>query len=78
MSKLKLTKSTTLKGEVTINNTIAVSLTAEIKQGDASGGSYNRYIQNQDIYNANKVECRRQEAEFKEAMYTIEDEMDAE
>ncbi len=55
---LRKTKSTSLTGESVINGTTVVRMTASLS---TSGGSdsVNQYVQNVDLYNANKRDVRK-------------------
>ena len=74
---LTTTKSITLTGQskITVDNTdvTVISMTANIKE---SGGNSNitTTVVNQELYDANKAECRADKDAFEAAVYAIEDE----
>lgn len=74
---LRKTKSTSLTGESVINGTTVVRMTASLS---TSGGSdsVNQYIQNVDLYNANKRDVRKDISAFQEYVYEQQDAIDAE
>lgn len=70
---LEVKKTSTLSGESRINNDIVMTMTAEISS-DALGSSFVRTaIINQELYAANRVQCRKDVADFQEKVYLIED-----
>ena len=74
---LRKTKSTSLTGESVINGTTVVRMTSSLS---TSGGSdsVNQYIQNVDLYNANKRDVRKDISAFQEYVYEQQDAIDAE
>uniref|UniRef100_UPI0035A0C044 hypothetical protein n=1 Tax=Jeotgalibaca porci TaxID=1868793 RepID=UPI0035A0C044 len=74
---LKTTKQITLTGYSEINGRNVVQLTANIPS-DTGVGNINQYVQNSELYDANKVEVRQDVREFTDMVYDIEDEMAAE
>ena len=74
---LRKSKSTSLSGESIINGTTVVRMTASLS---TSGGSdsVNQYIQNVDLYNANKREVRKDISAFQDYVYEQQDAIDAE
>ena len=74
---LRQSKSTSLSGESVINGTTVVRMTASLS---TSGGSdsVNQYIQNVDLYNANKREVRKDISAFQDYVYEQQDAIDAE
>lgn len=72
---LKTTKSTTLTGQSMIDNQQAVYYSASISD---NGGNSNisQAITNQEVYDANKAECRTDFREFQDAVWAIEDELE--
>lgn len=70
---LTVKKSSTLSGESRIDNQIVMTMTAEISS-NTLGNSYVRTaITNQDLYALNRVQCRKDAADFQEKVYLIED-----
>ena len=74
---LRKTKSTSLTGESVINGTTVVRMTTSLS---TSGGSdsVNQYVQNVDLYNANKRDVRKDISAFQEYVYEQQDAIDAE
>lgn len=68
---LKGTKSTSLNYSSIINGETAVYMTAQIPESGKSNCSKN--IQDKELYEANKTECRKDMAAFDEMLYQIED-----
>ncbi len=70
---LTVKKSSTLSGESRIDNQIVMTMTAEISS-DALGNSFVRTaVTNQELYALNRVQCRKDAADFQEKVYLIED-----
>ncbi len=70
---LTIKKSSTLNGESKIEGKIVMTMIAEISS-DALGNSFIRQsILDQELYAKNRVECRKDAAEFQERVYMIED-----
>ena len=74
---LRKTKSMSLTGESVINGTTVVRMTASLS---TTGGtdSINQYVQNVDLYNANKHDVRKDISEFQDYVYEQQDAIDAE
>ncbi len=72
---LKTNKSITLTGQSTVEGQQVVCMNATISTDGSNSGTVNRYIQNQELYNANKVEVRADMDEFDKKVYAIEDEL---
>lgn len=68
---LSLNKTTNLQGTSKIDNTIVVILNAQIT--DQGTADVTKTIVNKEIYNANKVECRKDISEFESEVYELED-----
>lgn len=68
---LTTNKSITLTGNTTIDEERVVYYRAEIAQNDSR---INQSIQNQELYDQNKEECRKDFADFTAKVYEIEDE----
>lgn len=70
---LKINKSTALNGESRIDNKIVMTLAADISN-ETAGNSYVRQtILNQELYTANRKECRKDISDFQDAVFEIED-----
>ncbi|MGB3161115.1 MAG: hypothetical protein WBA84_07670 [Carnobacterium sp.] len=74
---LKTTKQITLNGQSMIGEVQVVSLSANIPS-ETGVGNINQYVQNAELYEANKVQVRKDTAEFTAKVYEIEDELAAE
>lgn len=71
------TKQTvSLTGESRVNGQTIASFTAQIPQGDGNS-SVNIYISDQTLYELNKIEVRKDQAEFQAKVYEIEDSLTA-
>lgn len=73
---LKTTKQITLTGYSEINGQNVVQLTASIPS-DTGVGNINQYVQNSELYEANKTQVRADVRDFTDMVYDIEDEMAA-
>lgn len=71
---LDINKTVKLSGFSTVNGQAVVSLIADCYQ-DSSLNMVNQTIQDLELYNANKVQCRRDISEFQNMVYEIEDQM---
>ncbi|MGB3160356.1 MAG: hypothetical protein WBA84_03815 [Carnobacterium sp.] len=71
---LKTNKQINLNGASEIDGVIAVNLNSNI-QSETGVGSINQYVQNVELYEANKVQVRKDIAEFQNMVYAIEDEI---
>ena len=68
---LKGTKSTSLSYQSMIGDQVAVYMTAQIPESGRSNSS--KTIQNLELYEANKTECRADMAAFDEILWSLED-----
>lgn len=68
---LKGTKSVSLNYQSMIGDQVAVYMSAQIPESGRSNSS--KTIQNLDLYEANKEECRQDMAEFDEMLWELED-----
>jgi len=76
---LKINKSISVNGQSVIGDVIVANFNATIPSENAIGSnSVNRYIQNQELYEANRTEVRNDERAFQDAVYEVEDSMYAE
>ena len=69
---LKTNQNITLTGISEIEGQQAVYMSASIGT-DGTNANVNKTVTNQELYNANKVECRKDIADFETAVYAIED-----
>lgn len=67
---LETNKSITLTGNSVINDERVVYYRAEISP---NGSRINQSVQNQELYDANKTECRQDFADFTDRVYEIDD-----
>lgn len=68
---LKGTKSVSLSYQSMIGDKVAVYMTASIPESGKSNS--NKTIQDLDLYEANKTECRQDMAEFDAMLWELED-----
>lgn len=68
---LKGTRSTTLSYSSMVDGKTVVYMTAQIPESGKS--NYSKNIQDKELYEANKTECRKDMATFDEMLYQIED-----
>lgn len=72
---------------MTINKSVSITATSVTENNQAiayfsanisdSGTTSNVNIQNQDLYEANKAQVRKDKADFDTAVYAVEDEQEA-
>lgn len=74
---LETRKQITLTGNSMINGQSVMNLTATIPS-DTGVGNINQYVQNAELYDANKAQVRSDIAEFTAKVYEIEDEIASE
>lgn len=68
---LKGTKSVSLSYQSMIGDKVAVYMSAQIPENGRSNS--NKTIQDLDLYEANKTECRQDMAEFDAMLWELED-----
>lgn len=73
---LKGTKNIALSYQSMIGDQVAVYMTAQIPEYGRSNS--NKTIQDLDLYEANKTECRADMAEFDAMLFELEDQQAAE
>lgn len=71
---LKGTKSVSLSYQSMIGDKVAVYMSAQIPESGRSNS--NKTIQDLDLYEANKTECRQDMAEFDAMLWELEDQAD--
>lgn len=71
-------KTTRLSGESRIEDVIAMTLDAEVSREAAENTFVRQNIINQELYNANKKECRKDITNFQEEVFDLEDSFMAE
>lgn len=62
----------------TTNEVVAETFNATINSADPENMTLSSYQNDKAVYKANRTQCRRDEAEFEDACYAIQDEMIAE
>lgn len=72
---LKTNKNITITGQSMIGETQAIYMSANISTDGNSNASITTSIMNESVYAANKVECRKDIADFQTAIYATQDEM---
>ena len=72
---LTIKKSITLDGNSVFNGVIAETYRAVINNENPEDMTIASYQQNKQIYKENRVECRKDSAEFEEVAYALQDEM---
>ena len=70
---LEIIKTTKLVGNIKIDDTVVKSITADINEKGIS--TISEWINNAELYAANRREIRKQEAEFQNKIYEVEDEI---
>lgn len=70
---LRTTKSIALTGSSEINSKQAIYLNANITEETAGSTNINQSIVDQELYKANRVECRNDITAFQEKVWDIED-----
>ncbi|SUY47049.1 Uncharacterised protein [Clostridium putrefaciens] len=72
---LKVNKNINLTGYSTIGKVQVVYLNASISTDGTSNANKSTTILNQDLYNKNKTEIRKDMSEFNDEVYKTEDEI---
>lgn len=73
---LELIKTTKIVGRIKIDDTVVKTMTADID--DKGVTTPNDWVDNAEVYAANRREVRKQEQAFQEAVYAAEDAIIAE
>ena len=68
---LETIKTTRLAGNLKIEETLVKQYVVDINENGIS--TINEYVHDPDLYAENRVEMRKQEAEFRDERYKIED-----
>lgn len=71
---LKITKSTSLQGQSVVDGQTVIYLSASISTENLGNSTVSQSIQNQELYSANRVQCRQDIEEFQNYVYDVEDE----
>lgn len=72
---LETTKSITLTGKSTVNNQVVANFTANVYNDDAGSDTFNTFIANKELYDANKKEVRKDTQDFQNLVYDAQDEI---
>ena len=72
---LETTKSITLTGKSTVNNQVVANFTANVYNDDAGSDSFNTFIANKELYDANKKIVRKDSQDFQNLIYEAQDEI---
>lgn len=75
---LKKNKSISLTGESTINGQLVARFNANVSSDNMEGSnsnSFNTYIYNRELYDANRREVRKDMADFRQYVFDQEDEL---
>ncbi|MBU3109335.1 hypothetical protein [Clostridium gasigenes] len=72
---LKINKNITINGTSEIGGVQVVYMSAAISTDGSNNGNVNKSINNQEVYNANKVEVRKDMEAFELEVYKVEDEI---
>lgn len=70
---LVASKSSTLRGDSVIEGTKVMNFVAEISSQELGNSITRTTILNQELYAKNRAQCRKDQAEFQERVYLIED-----
>lgn len=73
---LEITKTTKIVGRIKIDDTVVKTMTADID--DKGVTTPNDWVDNAEVYAANRHEVRKQEQAFQDAVYAAEDAIIAE
>lgn len=68
---LELIKTTKLVGRIKIDDTVVKTMTADIDEKGVT--TPNDWVDNAEVYAANRHEVRKQEQAFQDAVYAAED-----
>lgn len=74
---LKTNKNITITGQSFIGETQTIYMSANISTDGNSNASITTNIINETVYKANKIECRKDIADFQELVYATQDEITA-
>lgn len=72
---LETVKTTRLVGNLKIEETLVKQYVVDINENGIS--TVNEYVHNPNLYAENRVEMRKQEAEFRDERYKVEDAISA-
>ena len=72
---LETNKNITLTGVSKIDGVQVAYMSATISSDGGAGANANKSITNQEVYNSNKVQVRKDISEFENKVYEVEDEL---
>lgn len=72
---LETNKNITLTGVSKIDGVQVAYMSATISSDGGTGANVNKSITNQEVYNSNKVQVRKDISEFENKVYEVEDEL---
>lgn len=72
---LEVNKNITLTGLSKIDGVQVAYMSATISSDGGTGANVNKSITNQEVYNSNKVQVRKDISEFENKVYEVEDEL---
>ena len=72
---LKINKNISLSGTSAVNGVQVIYMSASISTDGSNNANANKTISNQALYNANKVECRKDMDDFDNEVYEVEDQI---
>ena len=72
---LETNKNITLIGVSKIDGVQVAYMSATISSDGGTGANVNKSITNQEVYNSNKVQVRKDISEFENKVYEVEDEL---
>lgn len=70
---LKTNKNITVIGQSLIGEIQVVYMTASVSADGSTNANLNTTITNQNLYEANKTECRKDIADFQNMVYAVQD-----
>ena len=71
--ELKIKESTSVVGELTIDNVQVLYLSSNIVSDGSEATTFVQSILDPGLYNANKAQCRAAVSEFQTYVYSVED-----
>ncbi len=72
---LKTSKSITINGTSTIEGQMAVYMNASLSTDGSTNASINKNISNQELYNLNKDEVRKDMRDFEDLVFAEQDKL---
>lgn len=75
---LEIRKTISLTGESKVEDKTIVYFSANVSTDESSKTSFNQNIVEQELYQANRLACRKDAAAFQNAVYDVEDQLAAE